>query len=133
MGDGGLATERPLSPSSITHAWARSLSASGVNGLPRLRHQLRQLRVAPDRLDGFVTAYLPARVIDHSAAPPVLDRELRRVRHVERHHVIVHVPAEIDDDRRSHLPGDVAGRTHVVEGVALKHEVIDPPGSAAAE
>src|SRR4029450_13340743 len=133
MGDGGLATERPLIPSSLPHAWARSLSASGVNGLPRLRHQLRQLGVTPDRLDRFVTAYLPARVIDPPPAPPVLDRELRGVRHVERHHVIVHVPAEIDDDRCPHLAGDVAGGAHIVERVALEHEVIDSLWSATAE
>jgi len=47
--------------------------------------------------------------------------------------VIVHVPAEIDDDRRPRLPGDVPGGTHVVERVALEHEVIDSLRAVAAE
>ncbi len=55
---------------------AQSSSASGGDRLPHLRHQLRELRVPPDRVDGFVTADLPARVINRPAAPPVLDREL---------------------------------------------------------
>ena len=30
------------------------------------------------------------------------------VRQVERHHVIIHVPAEVDDDQRARPPGNVA-------------------------
>jgi hypothetical protein len=64
-------------------------------------------------------------IVDGAAVPAIFKREVGGISHVEGDHVVVHVAAEVDSDRDAEPQARIAASADVVEGITLKHNVID--------
>ena len=78
-----------------------------------------QARALGDDLD------LPVLGVDRTAAPAVLEHELRRRPRIERHDVVVDVAAERGCDHLGIALGEVVALADVVEEAGLHHQVMD--------
>ena len=64
-------------------------------------NQVAELSVAPDAVNSIVVFGLLGRLVDGAAAPPVFEGEIGGVGHVKGDHVIIHVAAQVDDNRNT--------------------------------
>src|SRR5262249_18560021 len=82
---------------------SRLMAAPAPRGLrlaPRLSStdQVTELGMTPEAVHGGVMLDLPGGVVDGAGTPPVLQGEAGGIGQVEGHHVVVHVPPQVDRD-----------------------------------
>ena len=67
---------------------------------------------------------LPGGVIDVAAAPPILDKKIRRRAHVERCHEIIVMAAERRDNLLAAHQGQIISLSDIVERIEFHHQVV---------